>query len=725
MAFQVFTQESWRRTGSINVLLAFTCGIALSSCLIVSLKKPGASLNTATIIFEDQCSSTSNLNTALHLLLNLLSTAILASSNYFMQIVASPSREEIDKAHKFLYPLDVGVLSTKNILFISYFKRTCWVVLLLSSFPIHLFFNSSVFETSFQGSNWHLTIATEAFTHSADFFPPGASLTQAGSPTPPHKYDMSIGQYYIPNDTSVGDDYGGYGKFVPLALYADKASDIRKNITKTAADCSNWINLDANDCRAEYTACKPRTKYRDVVIIVESHAGSIEGWSREEVFNLTQNASLFWDAYVPQHRINSLWYSTECTTTMDANTHQEECSNDCGVLLNIMVSNYDPEYIGRDNTNSLIPRDWTFSFDKSGSSLQIATASGYNDRSNDMAVKYCLAEPLLVHCKIGLSNLLLMVVVICIFIKVVMCGIIIWKLPHTSLVTLGDAMESFVTKPDSHTIGLGTLDIVDSVRLETQPRRYWSTQDGSLLTSGIKPRQWHATNRRYLYTVPQAVWMRTYILILFSLSILVGCLVLSYQSNGNSFQASFGRSEDNRSTNIGDGGYLYALLIANVPQLLLSLCYFSYNGFFTRLLNEQEWNSYGISLRPLRVSLPIGKQVSSYRLQLPYKYSVPLLSISVLCHWLLSSALFLFIIEGGIDNLPDIDDDHLISMTDDFEEHEQKLRELSQSELKWGVLPLPDHLAEVNDESGRTVMHLGFGDESANIRSPEGGGWYV
>lgn len=90
-----------------------------------------------------------------------------------------------------------------------------------------------------------------------------------------------------------------------------------------------------------------------------------------------------------------------------------------------------------------------------------------------------------------------------------------------------------------------------------------------------------------------------------------------------------------------------AVLLANSAQIALSLSYFAYNAIFTRLQAETEWNSFSISYQPLRVTNPHGSQVSSYRLQLPYRYSLPLLAISVLLHWLTSNSIYLNIVEGG------------------------------------------------------------------------------
>lgn len=41
-----------------------------------------------------------------------------------------------------------------------------------------------------------------------------------------------------------------------------------------------------------------------------------------------------------------------------------------------------------------------------------------------------------------------------------------------------------------------------------------------------------------------------------------------------------------------------------------------------------------------------GQQIATYRLQLPYKHSVPLLVLSTLGHWLVSNALFVIVSQG-------------------------------------------------------------------------------
>ncbi|KAF2035731.1 hypothetical protein EK21DRAFT_53760, partial [Setomelanomma holmii] len=65
--------------------------------------------------------------------------------NYTMQVLSSPTRKDIDRAHAGHEHLDIGVLSVRNLSRISR-KRLCLFILMgLSSIPIHLFYNSAVF----------------------------------------------------------------------------------------------------------------------------------------------------------------------------------------------------------------------------------------------------------------------------------------------------------------------------------------------------------------------------------------------------------------------------------------------------------------------------------------------------------------------------------------------------------------------------------------------------
>ena len=67
------------------------------------------------ILWEGDCERVRQINVGVHLVINLLSTTMLSSSNYCMQCLSAPTRNEVDKAHAHGIWLDIGVPSLRNL----------------------------------------------------------------------------------------------------------------------------------------------------------------------------------------------------------------------------------------------------------------------------------------------------------------------------------------------------------------------------------------------------------------------------------------------------------------------------------------------------------------------------------------------------------------------------------------------------------------------------------
>lgn len=88
---------------------------------------------------EEQCTKIQDLNKWAHLAINLLSTILLSGSNYCMQCLSAPTRSDIDSAHHAGRWLDIGIMSIRNLRWISV-RRLLWSLLGLSSLPLHLLY---------------------------------------------------------------------------------------------------------------------------------------------------------------------------------------------------------------------------------------------------------------------------------------------------------------------------------------------------------------------------------------------------------------------------------------------------------------------------------------------------------------------------------------------------------------------------------------------------------
>jgi hypothetical protein len=92
----------------------------------------------------------------------------------------------------------------------------------------------------------------------------------------------------------------------------------------------------------------------------------------------------------------------------------------------------------------------------------------------------------------------------------------------------------------------------------------------------------------------------------------------------------------------GTSALLGNSFVINIPQIAFSFLYLAFNALLTVLLLGHEWHSYEWKRKGLRVSAARGGvQRSTYFLQLPFRYSVPLLVVSGVTHWLISQSIYL------------------------------------------------------------------------------------
>ena len=90
------------------------------------------------LLFAGDCDTVKTANRWLHLFINVLSTGMLSASTYCIQLQASPTRADVDKAHKMNKWLDIGAPSFRNLRYIGQWRLISCIVLAGSSLPIHL-----------------------------------------------------------------------------------------------------------------------------------------------------------------------------------------------------------------------------------------------------------------------------------------------------------------------------------------------------------------------------------------------------------------------------------------------------------------------------------------------------------------------------------------------------------------------------------------------------------
>lgn len=578
----------WRRSAAYLIVFIFFLTLLLLSALLVSLyglpESPKSisdqkGTSTTTLIFRGNCDASTRYNFWGHLAVNLIASGVLASSNFFMQVLVAPTRSDVDRAHAKGVSLEIGVQSWRNLFYIPLRNRIFWVLLAVSTIPLHLVFNSTILESR-ASTDFLMLMVSEGYLQGAPWNATGASGLQRGGRIPP------------------------------------RINDIQRSL---AEDPARWEKMDMQACYSRYNdTSRALFERRDVVMVLEldtndannNNTGTF-GWA----FNNTSENSLW---YFREYSRTDLWVAYLHSGKLGTTERRYGFGQDERGDINFDVSTYTVHNSG----------------------------SKYPPGLRTMKSEYCLSETWTAPCRVEVDNTLLFVVVLICAVKCALCIVVlITARGPTPLITPGDAIESFITKPDATTAGMcafrpADLDHARKGYQWIPSARPWVTESKS--------------RRRSMFAVPRSIWIWSYMLIGGSLTVGLIFLIVSTTQQWIT-DSEFGHDARNRQMETAriNPTKTNLIVLANTPQLILSMCYFAYNGLFTRILCAFEWDKFSIMYRSLRVTHRKGpEQRSTYRLQLPYRWSIPLLLVSAILHWLYSNSLYLTIFESKFNYSP-------------------------------------------------------------------------
>lgn len=274
------------------------------------------------------------------------------------------------------------------------------------------------------------------------------------------------------------------------------------------------------------------------------------------------------------------------------------------------------------------------------------------------AIDYCMSEVVDQHCRLQYSVPLMLVVVMIGLLKTGTMLYITFMVPDEPMLTIGDAVSSFLTFPDPRTKGMCLLD-KRLKHFEPGVSYAQRTESGEYSSMGwtAPPKYFHFRRRRHFTAASGRRWIAfliTFVILVGTSIFLLLYGVYWYKSNDKSSIYTQGLGTvDPRGfiswslPTSGAAGLVSNVVVANIPQLLLSFLYLNYNGLMTVMSLAQEWSRYGIRRNGLRVSrTPKGAQRTTYFLQLPYRFSIPIIIVTGTLHWLISQSIFLVSVEA-------------------------------------------------------------------------------
>lgn len=446
--------SGWRKIAFYLTLLTVIITSLLFILLIVSLHVIDGgetSISEETIFYTGSCHRTSIANLVIHLAINIIGTCIIGSSNFFMQILVAPRRRDIDHAHTYGYWMEIGVNSIRNFQFISKIRTSLWALIALSSIPLHLSFNGCILESKATSSLLALMVS-DSFIKGADFSLPARVDT-----------------------TGIG-----------TRSYNETIHSIQQSLAPSKT--GKWENITFKDCMDRYNDLGQAMVDHRHVLMVVSNLNNISESEWNETIRKYPNP------LDPIEPFNSLWFVAPIARTGNSTSPITEKG-----------SNKVPGTKMRLNP-----------------ATGVMTMDGGEDKPafEKMKVDYCLSERFTTSCRLSIANPLLLIVCVLCAVKSLVFAVTLGLLHPLRnlalgdpLMTIGDAIASFISRPDTETKGMCTFSAKDlAIKVDIH---------------GVfaNPRSWFNAKRQLAGTaIPAALWISSYLFIgIFFL--LSGCLL--------------------------------------------------------------------------------------------------------------------------------------------------------------------------------------------------------
>ena len=238
------------------------------------------------------------------------------------------------------------------------------------------------------------------------------------------------------------------------------------------AKAGHWEKLTSTDCIKAYNTVL-QTQYSNVFLVFnesKSVYGSISGATQWPTISSEESRS---DSGV------ILTSETILPGLLGGSTISGLNQPESGYVSPWIDNTWICELAQNCNIASLISStaNWTFEYCPSDPMLpygQIACENAYPGCWPRQAVEYCLAQPASATCSIQVSVDLMTVVVVFNSVKIICFVFTLWKGRFTPLVTLGDAMRSFLMVPDDTTAALAPVSAAQLRKHGSRLRQVYS-----------------------------------------------------------------------------------------------------------------------------------------------------------------------------------------------------------------------------------------------------------
>ena len=427
-----------------------TCCVLIEIALLVVAVKLNSPQNGLGTMYHGSCARVKNLSNYLLIPLNILGTITLSSSNYVMQILNAPDRQEIEKAHQSACFLNVGISSPSNLRHISRLKRTLYCLLALSTVPIHLMLNSAVF-ASLQANNYGVMIVSQDYVTD----PTWDANVALGAKT-------ALGQFvYNLTDSLLQEkvDFANHSAKKCIQTLGNNLQSTASNVVLVTTEISKrWANLPAwNYTFPDITKPPSNATYKRPNYDVTFSFNRISG-----IVQLTAGSSNNF-TYNGDHNANGLFLQPDDLLWAVQSLRAVFNVFDFRYWMIAQSINYNFNNSRTLFGNQWEPASWicgteyTLSGKTCSQAAALRNASSWEVTPRGFEIDHCLIKSVEESCALQYSLSILTSVLICEVVKLASMlstlHLAVTKLEpdQEPLATIGDVIASFLTAPEATT----------------------------------------------------------------------------------------------------------------------------------------------------------------------------------------------------------------------------------------------------------------------------------
>jgi hypothetical protein len=267
--------------------------------------------------------------------------------------------------------------------------------------------------------------------------------------------------------------------------YDGRMEHATRFVNGVATNATRWSNMSVDACMDIYSdPLKPLRAHRNAVMIVrDPDDPSAEGWKTSQV-RKDLNATLQSDL------VNSMFIMYDLSKTDDYIQFSE-----AGVGIGGRDRTFVEQLQLNMETKIMKPK--------------------YTTEPAELQVMYCLVEPYEEACEVRVANTALLICCVFSFLKALVClGAFFLLLGEDLLVTLGDAIDSFISLPDTFTTKMCCAGAPTEDRFRRDKPVLWKHE----------PEQWNGIAKRLSVAVSRGKWVTSYLIFFIFIGIGIGLL---------------------------------------------------------------------------------------------------------------------------------------------------------------------------------------------------------